>query len=680
MPKAKTPEEKSQKILVRRTKPKEDPEAERDAVVFDDVPVGDPAKDTRESEVSVTMTKQDRVKRENVLEEIYHPEENTAGVSDVKKIDKQKRKSRVLLFSFFGLGVLVLAAVAGYLLFSRGGKFNERVTLSVNAPADVAAGDQVTLSISIKNEERIALRNAELTFNAPDGFTFQSSTPAASNEFNNAWSLGTLQDKAGTTVTVTGRILGNQNEDKTFSFTLGYRPANFNYDFQKTTEVKVKISSSVLRITPEVPLRIISSVPTDIPVTIENTSSEALEDVTLVAEYPDTFTFTKADPKPSEKNTIWHIPDIPANGKVKVTITGTLKGNPGDTPEFKFRVGKTLSQGLDVQAEANGIGTLVQAGMMLTTKITNPGSGAAVGWGDTLNYIVSYKNNSEGDMKDVAVTLEFSQKNAGGKDVKILDLDKRSGSTNGKLDGRSLTWTKQDIPALGLVKASTGGDILLRVSVVSGPEIQGQDDRNFVITTTSRVSVGNIDGVEGKNFETQAEQIATKITSKLNVEAEGRFYNDEQLPVGTGPLPPQVGQTTTYQLNWSLTNPTNEVTQVVVTATLPENVTWTGTQTVTAGQAVAYDTATREITWRVNRVPPGTGSLFPSLEATFKLSLTPATTDLGQLLLLLNKTVVTARDEFTAQDFRLEKAIVTTDLTTDVAAQGKGLVVAAPGV
>ncbi|MEK7631912.1 MAG: hypothetical protein AAB445_03540 [Patescibacteria group bacterium] len=677
MAKPKIPDEKASKIPVRRTKPKADPEAERAEAVREELPVVDAANDTRESEVSVNMTKQDRAKRENVLDEIYHPEEQIGRISDVQKIDQQKQRSRKLLFSFIILSVLAAAAVAGYFVFARGSKFSERVTLAVNAPADVAAGDQVTLSISIKNEERIALRNAELTFNAPDGFTFQSSTPAASNEFNNAWSLGTLQDQAGTTVTVTGRLLGNQLEEKTFSFTLGYRPADFNYDFQKTAETKVKISSSVLRLTPEVPLRIIPGTPTDIPVTIENTSADALTEVTLVAEYPEAFTFTKADPKPSEKTTIWNLPDIPANGKVKVTVTGTFKGNPGDTPELKFRAGKTLAQGLDVQAEANGIGTLVQAGMSLTTKITNPGSGAAVGWGDTLNYIISYKNDSEGDMKDVTVILEFSQKNAGGKDVSILDLDKRSGSSNGKLEGRTLAWTKQDIPALGLVKASTGGDILLRITVASGPEIKGQDDRNFVVTTASRVSVGSIEGVEGKNFETQAEQIATKITSKLNVEAEGRFYNDEQLPVGTGPLPPQVGQTTTYQLSWSLTNPTNEVTQVVVAATLPENVAWSGTQTVTAGQAVTFDATTREITWRINRVPPGTGSLFASLEATFKVSITPLTTDLGQLLLLLNKTVVTARDEFTTKDLRLEKAIVTTDLTTDVAAQGKGLVVAA---
>jgi len=674
MPKAKDLDEPGRKIPVRRTKPKEDLEAERDEAVVRDVDVTpDPA---GTADAAPSLTKKDRRLREEVLEEIYHPEEKNED-GDVKTIDHKQRKSRILILVFVGVGVLAAAALAGYFIFNRGAKFNEKVSITVNAPANVAAGDEVTLSVAIKNDERIALQNAELTFNDPDGFTFQSSTPAASNEFNNAWSLGTLAKSAGTTVTITGRLLGNQGEDKVFSFTLTYRPANFNYDFQKTAEATIRISSSVLQVKPEVPLRVLPGVATTIPVTVENTSSADLQDIRLVAEYPEAFTFTKADPKPVEKTTVWNLPDIPANGKVKVTITGTLTGKPGDTPEFKFRAGKQTNAGFDVQAEGSGIGTLVLAGMSLTTRITNPGSGATIRWGETLNYVISYKNDSDGDMKDAAVTVEFVQKNAGGIDVRILDLDNRSDSSKSKLDGRTLTWTKAELPALALIKAGTGGDILLRVPVVSGPEIKIQDDRNFVITTSSRVSVGSIDGVDGKNFETQATPLTTKITSKLNVEAEGRYYNEEQLPVGTGPLPPQVGQTTTYQLSWTLTNPTNEVTQVVVSATLPDNVTWTGTQAVTAGQAVNFDAATREITWRINRVPPGTGSLFPSLEATFKVSITPADTDLGQLMLLLNRTVVTSRDEFTAQDLRLEKAIVTTDLTNDVAAQGKGLVVAA---
>ncbi|RJO59013.1 hypothetical protein C4546_04260 [Candidatus Parcubacteria bacterium] len=688
MPKARpSGHEKSKKIYIRKTEPEPETEEvqqpEADAEVKQDgdlaetpAEAGDKFNATQKSENQPAFkSKKVKLLREEVLDAIYNPESPESKIQDVKKIVKKNRKTKKL---FWALGVLLLLAVAsaaGFLVFSRkNNQFNERIDLNLVAPAATAAGDEVNIAITIKNNEKIAIRNSELTFTPPEGFTFKSSTPAPSNEFNNAWDLGTLNKNSGATVTIVGRLVGNQDEEKIFNFTLGYRPANFNYDFQKTTELKIKISSSVLKVTPEVPLRIIAGTPTEFTVTLENTGADKLTEVKLIVDYPEVFKYTSADPKPAEKENIWLFPELAAGGKIKVVISGSLGGSPGETPEFKFRAGREGLKEFEVQAEASGIGTIVKAGLTLGAAITNPGKGTVAAWGETLNYMLTYKNESDGEMQDISLTVEFIQKNAGNQDVSILDLDNRSGATPGKLDGRTITWTKQEVPKLAKVKPGESGDILLRVALKSGPEIKTQEDRNFVIITSARASVASIADVEGKNFETQAQNLQTNITTKLNVEPEARYYSEEQLPVGSGPLPPQVGQTTFYQLSWNLTNPTNEASQIVVSATLPDGVTWTGKQSVTAGQTVVFNAETREVVWRINRVPPGTGSLFASLEAKFEVSITPTAADLGKLLVLLNQTSVTARDEFTSQDLRIEKPILTTDLTNDVAGQGKGLV------
>jgi len=676
----------SRRVPIRRVKAK----AEADEVVekpeVEETEAKQDSETVEEQEVNATddapkeslrTKKAQRTLRDDVLSEIYNDPEEAPKDGDVSRIQRTKKRSKKLLVTFIIVGVLAAAAVAGYFIFGRGGKFSEQVALTAQAPAEAASGDDVAITITVKNQERIDLRNAELTYTAPEGFTFRTSTPAASNEFNNAWSLGTIKEGGGTTVTISGRLIGSQDDTKKFSFTITYKPSNFNTEFQKTADITVTINKSVLTITPEVPVRLPYGRPVAIPVTLENVGTDSLEQVKLVAEYPEGFTFSKADPAAAENNTVWEFASIGAGKKTKVTITGVLAGNVGETPEFKFRAGRETTTGFQAQAEASGIGTIVKAGLTLTTTITNPGAGTVIGWGDTLNYVFTYKNDSESEMKDVSLSVEFNQKNADGRDVAILDMDNRSDVQNGKLDGRTITWTKKEIPALATVAGGATKDILLRMPVKSGPAITAQGDRNFVITTAARISVGSIADVNEKNVETQAAQLSTKVTTKLNVEPEGRYYSDEQIPVGTGPLPPQVGQTTTYRLSWTLTNPTNEVSQVVATATLPSNVTWLGKQTVTAGTAVAFDPVTREVSWRINRVPPGTGSLFASLVATFDVSVTPVATDIGQLIILLNQTVVTARDAFTEQDLRVEKAIVTSDLPGDVAAQGKGLVVAA---
>ncbi|MFA6587445.1 MAG: hypothetical protein WCT08_00075 [Patescibacteria group bacterium] len=692
MPKSKLADnEKFKRIPVRKQKVKVEDEEIREEEVKEEnseiqgiEPEEKPRElyeDADESKPSAISNKKVKILREEVLDAIYKPENSEEKPRDMKKIEKGSNKHRKLYISLGILFVLAVASASGFFVFSRkNNQFNERITLLPSAPTSVAAGDELTITIAIKNNEKIAIKNSELTFTPPDGFTFKSSTPAPSNEFNNAWEIGTLNNSSGSTVTIVGRLVGNQEEEKSFNFTLGYRPANFNYDFQKNSSLKVRISSSVLKITPEIPLRIFAGMPTDIPVTIENTGTDKLDGVKLIVDYPESFSFSKSDPKPSEKENTWQIASIPAKSKVKIIITGSVSGSPGDTPEFKFRAGKEGNKEFEVQAQANGIGTIVKAGMGLIASITNPSKGLNADWGETLNYMFSYKNDSESDMQDAVITVEFMQKNSASQDVAILDLDNRSGVSAGKLDGRTVTWTKSDILGLAMVKAGEGGDILLRVPLKSGPEIKIQEDKNFVVTTNSRVSVSGIADIEGKSFETQAPSLQTKINTKLNVEPEARYYNEEQIPVGSGPIPPQVGKTTVYQLSWTLTNPTNEATQIVIISALPDGVTWVGKQSVTAGQAITYNAETREVTWRINRVPPGTGSLFASLEAKFEVSITPSATDLGKIMILLNQTVTTARDEFTLQDLRIEKAILTTDLNNDVAGQGKGLVAeAAPG-
>ncbi|MDP2789969.1 MAG: hypothetical protein Q8O51_02465 [bacterium] len=691
MAKAKSPDAGStRRVPIRRVKAKEDnadeivekPAVEETETNEEDVAVVAPEVDASDDapEEKPRTRKAQRTLRDDVLSEIYNDPAETPKDGDVSRIQRTAKRSKKLLVTFIVIGVLAAAAIAGYIIFGRGGKFSEQVALTAQAPVEVASGDDVAITVTVKNQERIDLRNAELTYTAPEGFTFRTSTPAASNEFNNAWSLGTIKESGGTTVTISGRLIGEQAQAKKFSFMVTYTPSNFNTEFQMTAEVTVTINKSVLTLTPEVPVRLPPGRPVAIPVILENVGTDSLEQVKLVVEYPEGFTFTKADPKPAADDTVWEFATLGAGKKIKVVITGVLTGNVGDTPEFKFRAGRESATGFQVQAESSGIGTIVKAGLTLTTTVTNPGAGTTIGWGETLNYVFTYKNDSESEMKDVSLTVEFNQKNADGQDVVILDLDNRSDIQNGKLSGRTMTWTKKEIPALAVVAGGATKDILLRVPVKSGPTIAAQGDRNFVITTAARISVGSIADVNEKNVETQAAPLTTKVTTKLNVEPEGRYYTDEQIPVGTGPLPPQVGQVTTYRLGWTLTNPTNEVSQVVATATLPSNVTWLGKQAVTAGSAVAFDPVTREVSWRINRVPPGTGSLFASLEATFDVSVTPVATEVGQLLILLNQTVVTARDAFTEQDLRVEKAIVTSDLPGDVAAQGKGLVVAAPAV
>lgn len=65
-----------------------------------------------------------------------------------------------------------------------------------------------------------------------------------------------------------------------------------------------------------------------------------------------------------------------------------------------------------------------------------------------------------------------------------------------------------------------------------------------------------------------------KVNSSFQLSSRAVHYTG---PFGnSGPMPPRVGQNTTYTILWSITNSSNDVSRAKVTAVLPLYVKWTG--------------------------------------------------------------------------------------------------------
>ena len=68
--------------------------------------------------------------------------------------------------------------------------------------------------------------------------------------------------------------------------------------------------------------------------------------------------------------------------------------------------------------------------------------------------------------------------------------------------------------------------------------------------------------------------------------------------VGSGPLPPQVGKTTSYRVTWTVANTTSDAATLVVSARLPNSVLWTGKNPTRDAGDMSYDPVTRMVQWR----------------------------------------------------------------------------------
>ena len=173
-------------------------------------------------------------------------------------------------------------------------------------------------------------------------------------------------------------------------------------------------------------------------------------------------------------------------------------------------------------------------------------------------------------------------------------------------------------------------------------------------------------------LEVSSNEIINNINTDIELRVEGRYFDDDNIAVGTGPLPPVVGEKTTFRIYWSIANSLFEVSDVKVTTRLPEGVDWADKFLVKVGE-INYSSKNREISWTINRLPPNKN--FDDINVWFDVFVIPTKNQVRKLLILTDQTDLTATDKSTnAQITKTGKAI-TSNLEDDPIGGGKGLVI-----
>ena len=193
---------------------------------------------------------------------------------------------------------------------------------------------------------------------------------------------------------------------------------------------------------------------------------------------------------------------------------------------------------------------------------------------------------------------------------------------------------------------------------------------------TSRAEISGEEVLNGikQNITTSANEVVSKISTNLILETEARYFTDELIKVGSGPLPPKVFETTTYVVYFRLSNTLNEADNLEVTTTLPADVIWTNQANTSVGNKPTYNPNTREVKWILNRLPAGAGTVFAKPEASFEVAITPKESDADKIFVLTRTTALSARDTFSNAAILKTARFLTTELLDDLGATGKGAV------
>lgn len=307
----------------------------------------------------------------------------------------------------------------------------------------------------------------------------------------------------------------------------------------------------------------------------------------------------------------------------------------------------------------------------LSLKLVVNGSDAAlrsVGYGDSLQCSLGYENTADEPLKKVSLRLALETVDLGNSrntpKFSLVDWDKLRQTTSGTRKDQMLVWDPVKFEDLKEIPQKGNGSLEVAIPMVT----QATGTGLLALRVTAFADIEEIGDTKIKRT-IQIAPLVFRMRSDASLSAEARYYSEEGAPLGSGPLPPKVGEATRYRIFWRIDKQVHGLKDLSVSAVLPRNVDYVAQSTSTAGE-MAYDANSRLVTWKLNRLPVSVSRA----EVEFEVQLTPMASDDGRFVDLVGDTTFQAYDEDIKENIIQVAKSLDTDLQNDESAQGKGVV------
>jgi len=599
---------------------------------------------------------------EEKLRAIY---EEDGALPDFSKLDR-KRPRRWLgaLVGLVLLGSIAGAAWIGFLVFGPMVSHpTPKLVVTIDAPEEIASLETFTVTLAYENDSPQPITNVSLRANLPPEFEIKSSKPALSSD-SSEWFVGSLDPGAKGKIELEGSLLAAPGSNALFQTITKYRPGNFNADFQDIASKSVILAGSKLKVAIDAPTEVAAGDKFTATYSVTNDSKYELPTITLVPTIPDSLLVDKTDPALNDANEII-LEKLAAGETRKVTLNGTFSSNHGESENLGAKIKAKRVGATTAQSETVTSIKVLASDLEFRLIVNGTNSDSASDFGSKLRLSMIVKNNGKQPIKNLnlSATLDATPDNL----IDWAAFDKETiDDKSFQHKGESILITPKLNQNFEVVVHGTEGTYSFTLPLAKTAPADGK--------VFSVVVTGKAWAMTGSNFRTKKEVETAPFTIRMNsdvaMNAEARYFDKEGLPLGSGQLPPKVGEKTKFLVNWNLTNSIHELKDLELKAQLPEGVEWTGTSLAEAG-AVGYELVTRTVTWKLQKLP----TTMKSVNVQFEVELTPSQSQYDNFAPLLTSTSLSAVDSVTGTLISQSADALTTELPTDTHAKGKGLVV-----
>lgn len=515
--------------------------------------------------------------------------------------------------TFFFVLMAFLAAIAFW--YWKGNIYSKEVLkLEILGPENIQAGQEIDYTVKFKNNGKARLESVELIFEYPS-----NAAPVDETAQRVVKKLEDIYPGEERSTNFKAVAIGKEGDMVKAQASLFYNPKNLKARYESKTNLTTKITSVPLTLEFDLPQKVGQGDDLNFTINYFSNMDFVLENLRLKIIYPSGFSFSSSQPKGLETSE-WALPTLTQANGGRVKILGKIDGAQGERKVFKIQLGVVKNEAFTLLKETIGTVEVAEPSVFISQMINGSQAGA-VSIGSLLHYEVYFKNIGAQPLQKKFLLVKLNSD--------FFDLNSLR-AENGEIGAgdNSVIFDWQDIQALRFLDASEEGKVEFWIKT-KDPTFSRK-----IETPVLRNSV-SFSGVE-KVFE-------TKIQGNVDF-AQKAMFQDDAFAI-SGPIPPQVGTSTTYTVFWQIKNYWNGLSNAKVKAILPNNVRLTG-QTIPQGAALTFDSVSREVVWSIGDLAAFQGFGDTPFTLAFQIALSPDSSQIGQTAPLISVAHFTAEDTF----------------------------------
>ncbi|PIR87965.1 MAG: hypothetical protein COU10_01850 [Candidatus Harrisonbacteria bacterium CG10_big_fil_rev_8_21_14_0_10_45_28] len=575
-----------------------------------------------------------------------------------------KKKNKLKFFIILGV-ILVVVILAVVLIFNWIRLSNTKgVAITVLLPeTTIQAGIPFSISVQINNNSNVDLSDPELSITLPEGLRFLNQNQQGSLVNIKLEAIPTGQTKESRIELL---ALGTNDTIAQLKASLSYLPGTLTSRFEKATTVDIVAAQSPLSLDITVPSQILSGESYQTTLSFTNNSNQTFYGPQLEYLYPAGYNLISSSQEPDKilqgGGYSWQFGEIKPGDSEEVVVQGNYLGLESSAFDISAQLNVQYNNQMYVVARKTAPISVAQSPLAISVSIVNQTKEAVLSAGQSVQYELNYRNNTDVNLKDVIITANLTGA--------MLDLS--SVESTGYLQGAdTVIFNASRAPELAIVPPGKTGRVAFSVKLRDDFPIINTNSKNYSVGIKAKIESPTVPNFVSGDSTVGFAQISNNIVGKIELFTKGYYRDPTSRLANSGPVPPIVGQPTTYTIHWILKNYATDVVNVSVKAFLGPNVRFTGQAESTTGVLPQYNTRTQEMTWDIIKIPATKGVISAPTEATFQVELTPSVSQVGQSVKLIEKTFMTATDQFVSQPLTATADIIDSKLKDDPTVVGK---------